>query len=627
MFVNLNNRLDNQERIIGTQSKKRKIAMRMVVFLLFLVLAIGLPGIGIYQGGKQAVRSGKALVASYKDQNFDDLKKYTKDTKGYLQTVDKSLSFLIWLRLIPILGGYYQDVHGFTKAGVAELSALEKVITIIEPAEKEIGFNGHPLPGQDRIAQVIRILEKITPELDTLESDLKQAGESVKNIDTEKYPEEFRGIRVRSLLTAGKNFIVGGATALKDHKTAIEMAPDALGISAPKTYLILFQNDKEIRATGGFLSAYTFIKLDKGEIMTTSADDIYRLDERLLKVCQNKICPLTPPAPIVKYLPEESGKPRSAWSMRDSNLSPDVPTSAKEFERMYQLLGDGLSYDGIIYVDTQLVEELIKITGPIDILGTSYSAEKDSRCDCPNVVYELESYVEIAAKGSTDRKAILGVLMQQLLAKSLGSDVERLPEYIDTVIRLANHKHIMFYMHDQQLQQELKKLNWIGAFNQTEGDYLHINDSNFAGGKSNMYVMQEVTQEITVQDGVVKKKIVIDYSNPQQFNRWLNGINRDYVRIYVPKGSKLISIKGSEDTTKTSEELDRTVFEAFVTVRPQNKRKLEVEYEIPYQPTGEYKLLIQKQPGAKDFSYKIKLNGKQVADFELEADKTFTFSF
>ena len=84
-----------------------------------------------------------------------------------------------------------------------------------------------------------------------------------------------------------------------------------------------------------------------------------------MKVCLSKICPLTPPAPIVKYLPEFDGKPRKAWSMRDSNLSPDVPTSAEKFEEMYKMLGNGLPYDGIIYIDTQVVEEILKVIGPI----------------------------------------------------------------------------------------------------------------------------------------------------------------------------------------------------------------------------------------------------------------------
>ena len=112
------------------------------------------------------------------------------------------------------------------------------------------------------------------------------------------------------------------------------------------------------------------------------------------------------------------------------------------------------------------------------------------------------------------KKLLQPFLMQQILARSVGADVEKLPALVETVARLANHKHIMFYMHDENMQSALTKLNWIGEIKNTDADYLHINDANFAGGKSNLYVEQKVTQEINIQkDGTVKKKIIIEYEN------------------------------------------------------------------------------------------------------------------
>ncbi|MBU0999901.1 hypothetical protein KKE78_00695, partial [Patescibacteria group bacterium] len=84
--------------------------------------------------------------------------------------------------------------------------------------------------------------------------------------------------------------------------------------------------------------------------------------------------------------------------------------------------------------------------------------------------------------------------------------------------------------------------------------------------------------------------------------------------------------KGSEDIVTTIEDLDKTVFEAFVQVRPQNSRKLEMEFTSPYQPKKEYKIMIQKQPGAKDFRYIIKINGSTKADFKLDQDREFKFN-
>ncbi len=624
MFVNLNKKLDKQN--YSYKSKRLSgFKKNLVRILVVLVILLIIPSIFIYLGFKEVSSHSKSLVAAYKEQNYDQLKNETAETKKGLQKMNFALTFLIWLKAIPLVGGYYSDVKGLVSGGVEDLTALDTILTNLESSKAELGFDNHPKSGPDRVSQALKILDKTVPILEKVEGNLKKGAEAVKDIDTGKYPEKLKNKEIKKSMEVAKNFILGAAIAVGEGKEALTLAPAALGIPSSKNYLLLFQNDKEIRATGGFMTAFATLQLERGQVSSTTSDDIYRLDEKLLNVCLTKICPLTPPPPIVKYLPEASGKPRSAWSMRDSNLSPDVPTSAKEFERMFQLLGESLPFDGIIYIDSQVVEALIEVTGPIDVFGTKYSAELDKRCNCPNVIYELESYAEIAAKGEKDRKAVLGVLMQQILAKALGSDVEKLPQLIETLATLANHKHVMFYVHDLALQAGLSKLNWTGEIKNYEGDFLHINDSNFAGGKSNLYVDQIVTQEIQISGGKVTKKVTVEYKNPQAFNTWLNGINRDYVRFYVPKGSKLISSKGSEDQVNTMEDLGKTVFDAFIQVRPGNSRKLEMEYELPYKPSGEYKLLIQKQPGAKDFKYTIKINGSQKADFKLDRDKEFKF--
>ncbi|MDD5415800.1 MAG: DUF4012 domain-containing protein [Candidatus Daviesbacteria bacterium] len=609
------------------KKSSNKARKRLVVILVILAIALIVPSIFTYLGLKSAMSHGKGLVAAYKNQQFESLRTEVTASKNGMQGANISLGFLFWLRLIPFLGGYYSDAKGFVGAGAEALVALDTVLINLESAKDELGFNGYPKSGPERVTQAANILNKSLPFLDKIQVNLAKAGDSVKNIDTGKYPDKIGAISIRKNVEVVKNFVLGASVAIKEGRPALMATPKLLGIPESKNYLLLFQNDKEIRPTGGFMTAYATLTINNGQVSATTSDDIYRLDEKLLNVCLTKICSLSPPAPIVKYLPEVSGKPRTAWSMRDSNISPDVSSSAKEFERMYQLLGEGLPFDGIIFIDTQVVEELIEVTGSIDVFGTKYSAEVDKRCNCPNVIYELESYAEIAAKGEKDRKAILGVLMQQILARSVGADVEKLPQLVETIARLANHKHIMFYMHDEVSQSALAKLNWTGEIKSYGGDYLHINDSNFAGGKSNLYVEQKVTQEINIQkDGTVKKKITIEYKNDQPFGIWLNGINRDYVRFYVPKGSKLVSSRGSEDTVNTIEDLDKTVFEAFIQVRPQNTRKLEMEFTSPYNPKGEYKIMIQKQPGAKDFRYIIKINGSTKADFKLDQDREFKFN-
>lgn len=622
-FTNLNKKLERNDRIYQKKSgsfKKRMI--KIIVLLLIIASVIYFPVRGVYSSGKRMIAGSRSMQEAVKNNDLDGIKKGLGEIKSGDDSLNTSLTFLIWMRIIPFVGGYYADAVHFSKASRYELQAAQTLVNSLDPYKDEIGLNGKPTPGQDKIAQFVKILDKVLPQMDKVEPQLKQAADEVSSVDVNKYPETIGKYRLRSQISTAKNFIGGAHYAITQAKDALQQAPAALGEPSTKTYLLIFQNDKELRPTGGFMTAYAFLTLDKGRLSSSQSDDIYRLDEKLLDVCKNKICPLTPPDPIVKYLPEADGRKRTAWSMRDSNISPDVPTAMDQFEKMYNLLGDGKKWDGIILIDTHVVEELIKITGPIEVFGTTYSADNDPRCNCPNVIYELEAYAQIIEKGEADRKAILGTLMQQILARSLGAATDKLPEFINAGVELAQGKHMMFYMHDQKLQQALEKLNWTGDVKTGAYDYLMINNANFAGGKTNLYVQHNVNLDINIKDGKVTHKLDINYNNPQVYDRWLNGINRTYVRIYAPKGAKLISSKGSEVPVTTIEDLDKTVFEAFIQIRPANSRELIFEYELPQPFTGkEYDFLIQKQPGTKDFPYEIKVNGSTKEKFELNTDK------
>lgn len=628
-LINLNKKYDKVGKSYTSLPKKKKRGFfKIVIAIILISLAVYLPARFAYSSFKKISFAASLAAQSFDTGDFNQFKSGVHEMKNASSTLSLSVDFLLWMRVIPILGDYYADIRHFSKAADSEARALRKVVEIIEPVKAEVGFNNAPMSGQDKIANMVKILDKVIPQIDKLEPDLKKARMEVQSIKVDKYPENYGKYRVRSLIDAGKNFIMGAHIAATEHKDALQVAPGALGQPDAKNYLLVFQNDKELRATGGFMTAYAFLKLDKGKIDTTQSDDIYRLDEKLLNICLKKICPLAPPEPIVKYLPEADGSPREAWSLRDANLSPDVPTSMRQFEKMYSFIGEGTPWDGIILIDTHVVEELIKITGPIDVFGTTYSAQNDSRCDCPNVIYELENYAQIIERGEQDRKAILGTLMSQILAKSLESSTEKLPDFINTGVKLANSKNILFFMHDSKTQDALSKLNWIGQIKQPNGDYLHINDSNFAGGKSNLYVEEKVELDVSIKDGKVKNKLTIEYKNPQQPKSWLNNvINRNYLRIYVPKGAKLIASKGSDSPVKSFEELEKTVFDGFIQVRPANSRVISFEYELPINISGkEYPLIIQKQPGTKDFEYTVKVNGKQKAKFRLDTDKELKLS-
>ena len=164
-----------------------------------------------------------------------------------------------------------------------------------------------------------------------------------------------------------------------------------------------------------------------------------------------------------------------------------------------------------------------------------------------------------------------------------------------------------------------------------DGDYLHINETNFGGAKSNLYIQEKVKQTVKKgKEGNLEKKLTIEYKYPRKMDNCslerkgglcLAGIYRDWIRIFVPKGSTLIKASGTEVPITATEDLGKTVFEGFFTLRPEGTAKIEIEYTIPIKADKEYKLLIQKQPGVQGHSYEIEAFGKKQKPFPLNSDK------
>lgn len=195
----------------------------------------------------------------------------------------------------------------------------------------------------------------------------------------------------------------------------------------------------------------------------------------------------------------------------------------------------------------------------------------------------------------------------------------------------AKQKHILFYFHDEEAQKGIESLNFAGRILPSDDDYLHINDVNFAGAKSNMFTKHFVKQDIKVGgDGSLTKTLTISYKNPappsncnlEAGQLCLNGILRNWLRVYVPIGSTLVEFTGSEKETVVYDELGRTVFEGFLTVKPQGAAEVRLVYKLPGVVKKEnYKLYIQKQAGTDDRQYSIFKDGKEIDKFSLTTDR------
>lgn len=625
---------------------KKKVFQIVVVFLL--LLCIGIASLswvvyGVYKDAMNVKASVDSLELAAKSQDLQKLKTELVNTKSSVESFKKSYSSISWLRVVPFLGSYIQDGEHAIAAAEHGFEAGDVLIEVIEPYADLLGFSGGASSksgeetAKDRIDFIVKTIPSVIPKADVLADKVLALKTEVDKIDPNRYPEEFQGRPVREQLKRGIDLVDSSSQFIISSKPLLEVAPYLLGTESERTYLVLFQNDKELRPTGGFITAYSLAKVNNGKFVPISSSDIYDLDA--------KYTPSVPaPQPIIDYLKGPYLLSKNL-RLRDMNWSPDFEESMKVFAQEFSKV-EGTKIDGIIAVDTTTLVYLLDVIGPIGVPGYgNFSTQITPECNCPQVIYELESFADVegpvvwsenepgkivyAPANYGNRKGIIGPLMNSILSNALGQPKEKIPSLFEAGFNSVIEKHVLVYMLDEKSQTAIRAAGYGGKLTlpqvDSKIDYLHINDANLGGRKSNLYVSQEVNQEVTVKsDGTIEKTVTITYKNPEKHDGWLNSVLPSWIRIYVPKGSTLISLDGLETKADTYDDLDRTVFSGLYRLRPQGVQKVTVKYTLPFKSTGTLDMFIQKQPGTDAPLYSIQV-GRQLEELNLITDKELQF--
>lgn len=615
----------------------QKILIGIGIFIIVFILAIFVPGYFAYQKGMALVNESRKLSDISKSKDINQIKAEIDKEKKALADFKSSFAFLGWTKIVPYFGAYTSDAGHAINAAQAGLDASQIAIKALEPYLDTLGFfkssDNSQKDGtkttQERIDFVVQAIPALLPQMDALSAKAQTVKAEIDQINADRYPDKFKNFQVRSNIKNVQSLVDQATTFIANGKPVLQDAPYLLGIDSPRTYLLLFQNDKELRPTGGFMTGYAIMKVDKAKFEPVSSNDIYNLDAAYT--------PSIPaPDPIIKYIKGPYVIDKNL-RLRDMNWSPDFATSMGTFTTAAEGIGIG-KIDGVIAVDTQLLVNLLDVIGPIGVSGYgNFSTQIDPQCNCAQVIHELEAYADIegpivwdpntgkivySPPNADNRKRIIGPLMNSVLANALGQPKDKLPALFEAGFKSLMEKHVLFYLLDDKTEKAASDFGIGGTINQNyTGDYLHINDANLGGRKSNLYATQEVTQDISIaSDRSVTKTVTITYKNPQAQDGWLNSVLPDWVRVYIPKGSQLIAEEGLEAKADPYIDLNHTVFAGFFQLRPEGVSKVTFKYKLPFKVSREYKILIQKQPGTDGPLYTINL-GRHTEEFPLETDK------
>ncbi len=450
-------------------------------------------------------------------------------------------------------------------------------------------------------------------EINAAQSALATANTSLNRVNSADLPADMRE-EIDSLKQ--KLPIINQAASQLKNWSNVFLA--ALGQEKSKKYLLIFQNNSEIRPTGGFIGTYGLLDIDKGEIKNLFIDGIFNLDGQLYEK-------IIPPKPIQKI--------STAWSTHDANWFADFPASARKIMSFYEKAG-GMTVDGIISLTPAVIERLLAVTGPIDMPEFGVSLNSENFMDV--IQYKVEVDYD---KGLNQPKKILADFAPKFMDKLVEVLPQNSRQILDVISGVLQEKQILFYFSDPALEKAFSEQGWAGQILETDKDYLSVVNTNINGFKTDKVIEQKIYHQSQIQaDGSIVDTVKITrrhQGGSSQYD-WYNKVNSDYLRIYVPLGSQLISaqgqtpevysepidyagsgfkadpeIKAQEDNTAIDKnsgtqifsESGKTVFGNWVYVSPGETTEITYEYLLPFKlnlsaDNFSWSLLAQKQSGS-----------------------------
>ena len=433
-----------------------------------------------------------------------------------------------------------------------------------------------------------KVLEKIfesTPELNGIKADLDLAYLNLEQVNLGGALFPLQG-KIKQI----KDQIYDARLILEKAVPMSQLLPALAGYPNQADYLVMLQNNDELRPTGGFLGTYGILELQDGEIINFNTHDIYQLDMPVKDLIN-----VIPPEAIKKYLVPK-------WYMRDANWSPDWPTAAQKIDWFYQAesrlnpAAEIISeFNGVIALTPKLITDFLGLIGPVTVEGQSYNQENFQDL----LQYRVEKgYVDLGVS-SWNRKEVISEIGKELKNRIFDLPPAGWFKAINIMLDNLATKNLLLYLTDNQLENIVVDNGWGGEIKTVFGDYVMVVDANLAALKTDAVMNRSLKYEINQGVNGFFSKLTLGYAHQGKAD-WKTSAYKSYTRIYVPLGSQLIKISGYDlSEVDVGSELGKTWFGLYLEVQPGEIKTLTIDYRLPSLALGpkKYELYLQKQPG------------------------------
>lgn len=456
--------------------------------------------------------------------------------------------------------------------------------------------------------------DRLTPALDALDRALR----SLRSVKVADIPSAERQ-KFRQLLDALPEL----SDALEKFRRTAAFVSDLLGGRRTQRYLVLFENNLELRPTGGFIGSVALLDIAGGRVTNLEAPGggAYALQGQLTEK-------VIAPEPLHLVNPH--------WQLQDANWWPDFPTSAEKVRLFYEKSG-GVTVDGILAVTPDLLVDLLAATRPVDL-----TAEYGVTVTADNIADVLLDAIE-KEKESTAPKKIIGDLLPAVLANVFQEKQTDKLAVVAAFERALAMRSLLLFFQDPTRETQARELGWAGELKTAPKDFLAVVDTNIGGGKTDGVIDETIEHRaIIAENGGVEVTVTLTRVHRGSVHDKRTGVrNIDYVRFYVPRGSTFLSAEGFEridpkrfqlpgaeyqpdamlaevsgrpivdqlTQTTIADELGHTVFANWMGVAPGETAKANITYRLPFTlaltssllktGTDEYSVFFQKQAGSR----------------------------
>lgn len=290
-------------------------------------------------------------------------------------------------------------------------------------------------------------LEDIAPKVATAHGAFATAAQIVEDRDS----AGFAGV-LRSRYERYVSEVSQLARDLGSAEDSLQVLPTMLGGSDSRQYLLIFENNAEIRATGGLPGSWALVKAEDGKLSMTrqgSAGDF--------SVYREPIGDITPSEEAL--FGREIGR-----FFQDPNFTPDFPRAAEIFNEFWAGEFPGEPIDGVISIDTVALSYVLEGTGPVESGGFTLTPD--------NVVQKLLS--EVYKEPDTSKQDEVFRNVARAVFDSATSDLEDPIALLEGIARATREGRFKVAPFTQAEAKALDGTRILGQLAGDEGATPHI---------------------------------------------------------------------------------------------------------------------------------------------------------